>query len=157
MAPGGIGLAPEDGRPAGRKDILGDVLPEAIKTEAAEAVLGKPIEVGAVRFVPIASYWFGGLGGRPGAADAEPGFAAAVCAVHPVAVAVVRGDDVAIYSLRGPGLAEQLKELLETVRGALTGSPTGGGRGSGPDDPQRTSDQVAGSTSSVPSGPSNPA
>ncbi len=131
-------MSPDDGGPAGRKDILGDILPGAVRADAAEAILGKPVEVGPVRLVPIASYWFGGLGGRPGAPGAEPGFAAAIGAVHPVAVAVVRGDDVAIYSLRGPGLAEQLKELLETVRGALT------------------SDQEAGSASGVPSGPSNP-
>ena len=124
-------MTPDDGGPAGRKDILGDILSGAVSADAAQAILGKPVEVGSVRLVPIASYWFGGLGG-------QPGFAAAVGAVHPVAVAVVRGDDIAIYSLRGPGLAEQLKELLETVRGALT------------------KDQVAGSTSGDPSGPSNP-
>ncbi len=148
--------------PAGRKEILQDVLPEAVTAVAAEAVIGKPIEVGPVKLVPIASCWFGSLGGRPGADGGEPGFTAAAGAVHPVAVAVVRGDDLAIYSLRGPGLGEQLKELVEAVREALGGGPTEPGRQtasgehSEPGGTQRTSDQVAGPASAVPSGPSKP-
>ena len=111
--------------PKGHDEVFEELVPEVVRALAADAVIGQPVDVGAVKLVAVTSCWFASLGG-PSGAERPPtgarvdgrtvGFGAAVGAVHPTAVAVVRGDDVAIYSLRGPDLAEQLKEILEAVR-----------------------------------------
>jgi uncharacterized spore protein YtfJ len=113
----------------------------AMENVSADAIIGRPIEVGPVKVVPVASCWFGslGTGGQGGSEGA--GFAAAVASVRPAALIVIDGRDVAVFSLRPSGVVEGLKEVADQLGEAFRVT---------------NSDQVAGRVSGAPEAPSNP-
>lgn len=115
---------------------------------SADDIIGRPIEVGPVTVVPVASCWFASLG----AGQDGPGlFTGAVVSIRPSALVVINHGDVAVFSLRPSGVLERLKEVADDLGDMI------GGRGEGhPAGAATNSDQVAGRVSGDPEAPSKP-
>ncbi len=98
------------------QEMLGQVTSRLEQFISTKTVVGEPITIGNVSIVPLqtASFGFGSGGGEGKTANntGTGGGAGAGASLRPVALVVVKGDDVKVYGLGRKGMLEALIDLI---------------------------------------------
>ncbi|MBE3519346.1 MAG: sporulation protein [Firmicutes bacterium] len=98
------------------QEMLGQVASKLEQFLSTKTVVGEPIVIGNVSIVPLQAASFGfGSGGGEGKTPNNTGTgggAGAGASLHPVALVVVKGDDVKVYGLGRKGILEAITDLI---------------------------------------------
>lgn len=98
------------------QEMLGQVTSKLEQFISTKTVVGEPIVIGNVSIVPlqVASFGFGSGGGEGKTPNntGTGGGAGAGASLRPVALVVVKGDDVKVYGLGRKGILEALTDLI---------------------------------------------
>lgn len=98
------------------QEMLGQVTSKLEQFLSTKTVVGEPITIGNVSIVPLQSASFGfGSGGGEGKTASNTGTgggAGAGACLRPVALVVVKGDDVKVYGLGRKGILEAIADLV---------------------------------------------
>jgi len=98
------------------QEMLGQVVSKLEQFISTKTVVGEPIVIGSVSIVPlqVASFGFGSGGGEGKTSNnsGTGGGAGAGASLRPVALVVVKGDDVKVYGLGRKGMLEALTDLI---------------------------------------------
>jgi uncharacterized spore protein YtfJ len=81
----------------------------------SEIIMGKPIEAGNFILIPLLSISFGAGNGSAGGGTAKGGGAGAGGKVTPVAVVVIKDDEIRLFSLNGENDFQEISELIPEV------------------------------------------
>lgn len=108
------------------QEMLGQVTSNLERFISTKTVVGEPIVIGNVSIVPLqtASFGFGSGGGEGQTTNntGTGGGAGAGASLRPVAIVVVKGDDVKVYGLGRKGIVETIADLIpEALRKARQG------------------------------------
>jgi len=81
----------------------------------SETIMGKPIEAGNFIIIPLLSISFGAGNGSAGGEMAKGAGAGAGGKVAPVALVIIRDDEVRLFSLNGENNFKEISELMPEI------------------------------------------
>jgi uncharacterized spore protein YtfJ len=81
----------------------------------SETIMGKPIEAGNFIIIPLLSISFGAGNGSAGSEIAKGAGAGAGGKVAPVALVIIRDDEVRLFSLTGENNFKEISELVPEI------------------------------------------
>jgi uncharacterized spore protein YtfJ len=81
----------------------------------SETIMGKPIEAGNFILIPLLSISFGAGNGSAGIEMAKGGGAGAGGKVVPVALVVIRDNEIKLFSLNGKNNFEDINTLIPEI------------------------------------------
>lgn len=81
----------------------------------SETIMGKPIEAGNFIIIPLLSISFGAGNGSAGGEMAKGAGAGAGGKVAPVALVIIREDEVRLFSLTGENNLKEISELMPEI------------------------------------------
>ena len=81
----------------------------------SETIMGKPMEAGNFIIIPLLSISFGAGNGSAGGEMAKGAGAGAGGKVAPVALVIIRDDEVRLFSLTGENNLKEISELMPEI------------------------------------------
>lgn len=81
----------------------------------SETIMGKPIEAGNFILIPLLSISFGAGNGSAGGEIAKGAGAGAGGKVAPVALVIIRDDEIRLFSLNGENSFKEISELMPEI------------------------------------------
>lgn len=81
----------------------------------SETIMGKPIEAGDFILIPLLSVSFGAGNGAAGGEMAKGAGAGAGGKVAPVALVIIRDDEVRLFSFNGENNFQEISELMPEI------------------------------------------
>ena len=89
----------------------------------SETIMGKPIEAGNFILIPLLSISFGAGNGSAGSEMAKGAGAGAGGKVTPVAMVVIRDDEIRIFSLDGQNNLQEISTLVPEILSSINTNP----------------------------------
>ena len=86
----------------------------------SETIMGKPIEAGNFIIIPLLSISFGAGNGSAGGEMAKGAGAGAGGKVAPVALVVIRNDELRIFSFNGENDFKEISELVPEIMSSMS-------------------------------------
>ena len=86
----------------------------------SETLMGKPIEAGNFIIIPLLSISFGAGNGSAGGEMAKGAGAGAGGKVAPVALVIIRNDELRIFSFNGENDSKEISELVPEIMSSMS-------------------------------------